>query len=300
MKLSNRTRIIIIILALLVMIAGILCAAYPYIASIYAEQVRSEVQTHYEEVLNTSNEEMLATLRAEAEEWNKQLFTGQISPLEPDTNGYYDTLQLPNTSVIGTIRIPSIDINLPIYHSIADNILAKGVGHMPQSSLPVGGINTHSVLSAHSGMSNSPMFSNLELMEVGDIFYIDILGETLTYQVYEIQEYVDPADITTVQIQRDRDLCTLITCMPYGINSHRLLVHGERIQTVEEPEETTPTATTSPDKTASSKSVWNAQYLLSIIYGAVLACVMVFVAIIVHKTLRRRKDAEQAGEEAES
>ena len=229
MKVSNRARIVIIIAMVIIMLAGICVTIYPLLASFYSEQVRSEVQTQYEEVLKKSDADLLAQLRKEAEEWNQKLFSSQISPLEPKKNGYYDMLNLPNTEIMGYVRIPSINVELPIYHSIADEILSRGVGHMPQSSLPVGGINTHSVLSAHSGMSSSPMFSNLELMEVGDVFFIDILNEIHTYQVYEIKEYVKPEDVTSVKIQRDRDLCTLITCMPYGVNSHRLLVRGVRV-----------------------------------------------------------------------
>lgn len=285
MQLSNKARIGIIIAMVCLVIVGSLIAIYPIFASEYAKRVRSEVKTYYDGAVENSNAEELARYRREAEEWNEKLFSSKISPLEPDTNGYYETLNLPNTEIIGFIRIPSIDVELPIYHSIADDVLSNGVGHMPQSSLPVGGLNTHSVLSAHSGMSNSPMFSNLELLEVGDIFYIDILGETLAYQVYEIPEPVLPADISSVQIQRGRDLCTLVTCTPYGINSHRLLVHAERIELVEVPEETKPADIQEAEP---SDDVWLRNYWSSLILGGVLCVVILLGTVITIVVLRIR------------
>lgn len=285
MQLSNKARIGIIIAMVCLVIVGSLIAIYPIFAAEYAKRVRSEVKTYYDGAVENSNAEELAWYRQEAEEWNEKLFSSKISPLEPDTNGYYETLNLPNTEIMGFIRIPSIDVELPIYHSIADDVLSNGVGHMPQSSLPVGGLNTHSVLSAHSGMSNSPMFSNLELLEVGDIFYIDILGETLAYQVYEIPEPVLPADISSVQIQRGRDLCTLVTCTPYGINSHRLLVHAERIELVEVPEETKPADIQEAEP---SDDVWLRNYWSSLILGGVLCAVILLGTVITIVVLRVR------------
>ena len=285
MQLSRKTRLGIIIAMVFLVIAGTLIAVYPIFASEYAKRVRSEVKTYYDGAVDNSNAEQLAQYRREAEEWNGKLFSSKISPLEPDTNGYYDTLNLPNTEIMGFIRIPAIDVDLPIYHSIADDVLTNGVGHMPQSSLPVGGLNTHSVLSAHSGMSNSPMFSNLELLKVGDIFYIDILGETLAYQVYEIPEPVLPADISSVQIQRGRDLCTLVTCTPYGINSHRLLVHGERIELEAVQEEMKPADTQEQEPT---NDVWLRNYWSSLILGGVLCVVILLGTVITIVVLRVR------------
>ena len=298
---SNRTRTIIIAAMVLVIIIGLGITAYPILASMYSEQVRSEVKTEYSQIVDSAKEDTLQKLLEEAQEWNHKLFSGQISPLDPDGNGYYETLNLPNTQIIGYIRIPSIDVELPIYHSIADSVLTKGVGHMPQSSLPVGGVNTHAVLSAHSGMSSSPMFSNLELMEVGDIFYIDILGQTLAYQVYEIPEPVLPADVTSVQIQRGRDLCTLVTCTPYGVDTHRLLVHGERIDLPEdnEEQEVNPDATTPSDET-SGGDVWMDAYINSILHAAIIAPIVILVSFLGYKLYKRIRKVQSEQEGAEN
>lgn len=292
---SNCTRKIIIAAMILVILVGLGITAYPVVTSLYAEQVRSEIKTEYTAVVDSTKEELLQSMLEDAQDWNHQLFSGLISPLDPDGNGYYETVSLPNTEIMGYIRIPSIDVELPIYHSIADSVLTKGVGHMPQSSLPVGGINSHAVLSAHSGMSTSPMFSNLELMEVGDIFYIDILGQTLAYQVYEIPEPVLPADITSVQIQRGRDLCTLITCTPYGINTHRLLVHGERIELPETPAEVTPSATT-PTAEPSGMDVWMDAYIHSIIVAVIAAPLIILAFFLAYKLIQKRHRQKDTGD----
>lgn len=276
MRLSPKAKFFTILAMVLLIVAGAAIAIYPLFATAYAERVRSEIKVYYDGAVDNSNAEQLAQYRREAEAWNSKLFSGKISPLEPDSNGYYDVLNLPNTEIMGFVRIPSIGVDLPIYHSIADDVLSNGVGHLPQSSLPVGGVNTHTVLSAHSGLSSGPMFSNLEQMAIGDKIYIDILGETLVYQVYEIPEPVLPADISSVQIQRGKDLCTLVTCTPYGVNSHRLLIHAERI-TLEDPDpaEAAPVLTEQED---SPESVWLKNYWRSLVFGAVLCVLLVSFA----------------------
>lgn len=291
MNMNNKTRKIIIAVMILFIIVGMGITAYPVVASLYADQVRSEIKTEYNAVVDSAKEELLRSLMEEAQQWNQQLFSGQISPLDPDGNGYYNTLDLPNTEIMGYIRIPSIGVELPIYHSIADEVLSKGVGHMPQSSLPVGGVNSHAVLSAHSGMSTSPMFSNLELMEVGDIFYIDILGQTLAYRVYEHKEWVDPADITTVQIQRGRDLCTLVTCMPYGVNTHRRLIQGERIELPDDSVENIILAT-APTEEPYGMDVWMDSYIHSIVTALIAAPLIIIVCLLVYKLIRKHSREE--------
>lgn len=284
MQLTKKKRIVLIVAMVLVCIIGILITVYPLIASRHADRVRSEVQTQYEEVLDGAEEKLLAQLKQEADKWNEKLFSGEISPVLPQENGYYETLDLPDTNVMALIRVPVIGIELPVYHSIADEVLTKGVGHMPQSSLPVGGVNTHSVLSAHTGLETGPMFSDLERMELGDIFYIDVLGQTLTYQVFDI-EVVVPEDITSVQIQRDKDLCTLLTCTPYGVNTHRLLVHGQRIPTKDVPEETV----AKQNDTEPEQSVWMDEYYRSIKLGIIFFLVIVAGGVCVICIGRRIK-----------
>ena len=153
--------------------------------------------------------------------------------MKPEKNGYTEQLVLDGVDAMGYIEIPAISVTLPIYHGVSSTALSKGVGHMPQSSLPVGGETTHTVLSAHTGMAGNPGFSDLETLHAGDTFSLHVLGETLTYAVTQMQ-VVLPAEVDSVQIQAGKDLCTLVTCTPFGVNSHRLLVRGHRIDNLEE------------------------------------------------------------------
>lgn len=217
----------------LLMVFSLLAAIYPIIASWSTARSQAQVRTQYQEQMNETDHSELEAIWAAAEEYNQKLFNGEISPGEaPYQAGYYDMLNLTGTGLMGYIEIPKIDVNLPIYHTVEETVLSKGAGHMPQSSLPVGGENTHAAISAHTGLASAPMFTELIQMEVGDVFYISTLGVRLAYEVEEVLT-VDPSDVSHIQIQRERDLVTLITCTPYGINSHRLLVRGHRIELTE-------------------------------------------------------------------
>ena len=141
---------------------------------------------------------------------------------------YEDLLNIAGNGIMGFVVIPKISVNLPIYHGTDTQTLAAGVGHLLGSSLPVGGSNTHAVLTAHSGMSSQKMFSDIDELKIGDLFYLEVLGETLAYQVDQIKTVL-PEDTTYLQIGGDEDFCTLVTCTPFGINTHRLLVRGERV-----------------------------------------------------------------------
>ena len=293
---------IIILLLLLISLIGVGIMLYPRIAANYAETVRSEVQTHYEEVISVVDTSELDAVRASAEVYNHRLFSGEISPLEPEENAYYDELQLPDTDVMCYISIPGIDVYLPVYHGIGNDALGKGAGHMPQSSLPVGGLDTHSVITAHSGMAQSPMFSDLERMKIGDIFQIKILGETLTYEVENIS-VVLPQEVDAVQIQRDKDLSSLVTCTPYGVNSHRLVVTGHRIENPTE-EQIQPTVSGNEEQEDIS-SVWADQYWKSIKIGAGIAVGFILLAVVLYFILmygptKPRKRGKYSHEERES
>ena len=133
---------------------------------------------------------------------------------------------------MGYLQIPAIDLQLPIYHGVTEEVLQKGVGHLPESSLPTGGENTHCVLSAHAGLNDQKLFTDLELLELGDRFTLYILGEQLTYEVNSIQTVL-PDQLQSLSIQPGEDLVTLMTCTPYGINTHRLLVRGHRVENAE-------------------------------------------------------------------
>ena len=167
---------------------------------------------------------------------------------------------------MGYIRIPKIHVELPIFHGVATDTLDAGCGHMPQSSLPIGGESTHAVLSAHTGMASAPMFSDLPQLTVGDRFTIKILGQDLTY---EIQSEADirtvlPVEVQAVQIKSGQDLCTLVTCVPFGVNTHRLLVTGHRITAAEKP--VSSESMEMPEE-ENSPSLWKAEYMKSLWIG---------------------------------
>lgn len=272
-----------------VMALGLVMTVYPLAASWYGERHRSGVRTEYQAALEAADTSSLAAARAAAEEWNRMLYAGEIDPLLPKENGYFDCLDLTGSGIMGYIRIPKINVELPIYHGTGDAALRAGAGHMPQTSLPVGGENTHAVISAHTGMASSPMFTDLELLEVGDRFAVEVLGEILTYQVTEIQ-VVLPVDASAVQIERGKDLCTLVTCTPYGVNTHRLLVRGKRVETpAAELEERTKAEAVSSDTT----SVWMEQYWRSIGIGLAAAVGLILLAQVWPRRGRRKGRYEQ-------
>lgn len=289
MNLSKKKKIILALALIVIFLLGIFIMAYPYVSAQYAEKVRSIIQTEYEEVVeDPAKAAEINTIRDAAVEYNHKLYSGLISPLEPEENGYYEQLSVEGSDIMCYIRIPTINVSLPVYHGIGEAELAMGAGHMPQTSLPVGGTNTHTVISAHSGMASSPMFTDIGLLEIGDLVYIDVLGETLTYQVYQEPVVVLPYEVENVKIQSDKDLLTLVTCTPINVNSHRLLVHCERIETVEEAEE----EVVVQEQTVENPSVYAQTYMRNIYTGLLLGLFIILVAVVVIVILRKRSEKE--------
>jgi sortase A len=169
-----------------------------------------------------------------ANEYNKLLYETDFPLTDyPKVPGYYDTLRVTDNGMIGYLKIDRIGVELPIYHGTSDDVLNRGVGHLEGSSLPVGGESTHSVMSAHRGLPSSKLFTDLDRVEKGDTFQIIVLDQVLTYQV-DFIKVIEPTDVVNLQIMKGGDYCTLFTCTPYGINTHRLLVRGVRIETIKE------------------------------------------------------------------
>lgn len=219
---------------IIIFIIGALILFYPKISSWYLKQIQRAAVQSYEYQVTGLSEEERTQLWEEAVEYNEQLAGSvvkdpfaSIDEINP-FDRYYTTLDI-GGGMMGNVYIPEADIFLPIYHGVGDEILDKGVGHIPASALPVGGEGTHSILTGHSGLPSTEMFNNLEKMKIGDVFYLKILNQTLAYQVYEI-ETILPDNISSLKREEGKDLATLITCTPYGINTHRLLVMGERVE----------------------------------------------------------------------
>ena len=267
---------------LLMVVLGLGAMFYPMLSSLYMDSVRSQIQSQYQGDISSSNQKILEQLKEQAQTYNRKLFSGELSLLTPEENGYFEQLLIPGGSqIMAYIHIPRIQVNLPILHGVSTEVLDAGCGHMPQSSLPVGGESTHAVISAHTGMASSPMFSDLPLLKPGDTFTIEALGEILTYQIQSEDDIrtVLPVEVQAVKIKNGQDLCTLVTCVPFGVNTHRLLVTGHRIPTAVEAD--TPEIAEAPDNT----SLWKTEYLKSLWIGvgvlgfiaAAGACVLVYI-----------------------
>lgn len=280
----RRTKILVIIAMLIVALGGIAAVAYPFIAAEYNARFHSEVLSEYEQqVQQGNNTEISASIMA-AHAYNGALFRGEINGADPENTDYYNLLNLSKNGIMGYVDIPTIDVRLPIYHGTSDATLDKGAGHMPPTSLPVGGENTHAAISAHTGMASDPMFTNLELLEIGDLFYIYVMGNTLCYEVESVNIVV-PDDISLLKIQRGRDLVTLITCTPYGVNSHRLLVTGHRTS-LPEVQETTANSITQIEP--EPLSIWERKYLEGIALGLVASILPIAITFIsLFKTRRK-------------
>lgn len=273
-----------IFMCLLVLI-GLGLMLYPAVAAWYGDRVSSEVMIDYiNDIDNTGIDKINDALNA-AHKWNHGLSTGSFDVLQPDENGYFSQLNLAGNGVMGWIEIPKIHVRLPIYHGVGDNALKSGVGHLPPTSLPVGGESTHAVLSAHSGASQK-LFSDLPLLETGDVFFVRVLNQEIWYEVDQIKTVL-PTQIDDLQIIPGEDHMTLITCTPYGVNTHRLLVRGKRID--EPPAQAPVDSAVEADKGDSKKpeSVWLRNYVLALIIGIVLPLILLLSIVI----KRRKKNA---------
>ena len=237
-KRRSRQKIYVAVIALLV---GAVFIAYPFLSdAVNQRRERLVVQTASETVDNTDKSTLEAE-RQRAYEYNENLLDGRAvvtDPFDPDAErpndeDYNVSLNLSGDGVMGTINIPKIHLELPIYHGTEESTLEHGVGHLQGTSLPIGGESSHSVLSGHTGLPTMKIFDNLDQLEVGDYFIISVLGEDHAYEVTSV-EVVLPDETDSLVIERGRDLCTLVTCTPYGINSHRLLVHAERCEIPDE------------------------------------------------------------------
>jgi sortase A len=215
-------------------LVGICILLYPAFSDFWNSKTQSRAINDYESVLDNLNEQDYAEIFDTAHAYNKALYDTDYPLTEyKKVPGYEQALNVTENGMIGYLKIDRISLELPIYHGTSDTVLSKGVGHLEGSSLPVGGESTHSVMSAHRGLPSSKLFTDLDRMEIGDTFQIIILDQTLTYQVDQVK-VITPTEVEDLRMVEGADYCTLFTCTPYGINTHRLLVRGVRIETMEE------------------------------------------------------------------
>ena len=222
------------LLLVLVFLVGLSLLLYPTVSDYWNSLHQSRAIASYAEQVATLDNAAYDALWAEARAYNDTLRTktDRFTLTDEELAEYNATLNVPGTNVIGYIEIPKIDCYLPIYHGTDEATLQVGVGHLEGSSLPVGGAGTHCVLSGHRGLPSAKLFTDLDQLAEGDTFVLYVLDETLTYQVDQIR-IVEPQEVDELAIQDGQDYCTLVTCTPYGINTHRLLVRGHRVENAE-------------------------------------------------------------------
>ena len=277
------------IFSALFVFAGICLLFYPWISNyVNSHQAENEVKSYTETVEKNADKEEQERLYKEAVEYNKTLPDNQIHLTEPfeaslvntEPYVYENLLSVNGMDTMGSIKIPDINVNLPIMHGTSDAVLQKAVGHLKGSSLPVGGKDTHCVLTGHTGLSNMKLFTDLTELKKGDVFILTTLGHKLAYKVIDIY-VVTPNDVDKLKIIEGLDLCTLVTCTPYGINSHRLLVRAERTKYVPEDEKV---PFTNP-----IRSQWMRSYLIAVLIGLGIALLLIILHRIFIITKRKKE-----------
>ena len=253
----------------LLFLAALCLTLYPLVSNYVNQKYASQIHSAYQEVMEQADDSELLKAKELADAYNRSLVPGATEAysqegLQAASANYDSQLNLAGNGIMGYVEIPKISVNLPIYHGTENDSLERGIGHLLGSSLPVGGENTHSILSGHSGMASQKMFTDLEQLIIGDVFYLHVLDETLAYQVVEINTVL-PYDTSLLGIVPGEDLCTLVTCTPYGVNTHRLLVRGSRIPYEE--------ATALADEITehAPHSTWEQKYLQGILWGVIVA-----------------------------
>ena len=235
-KASKKNRITAILLVA-VLLAGLSLLLYPLISNYWNSIHQSQAIATYMDDVSELDDSTYDTLWEEAQSYNASLLENEnrFFPDEEERQQYEQLLRISDdgiNGIIGYIEIPNIDVTLPIYHGTSEEILQVAIGHIEGSSLPVGGLSTHCVISGHRGLPSSRLFTDIDQLSEGDIFTLLVLDEALTYEVDQIR-IVEPDDISLLEIKEGEDLCTLVTCTPYGVNSHRLLVRGHRVENQE-------------------------------------------------------------------
>ena len=272
----------------IIFLAGLSLLLYPFVANQWNNYRQKQLISGYEQVV--SEKEAAEGIdydaeRKKAEDYNEALLPcvlpdsfalAESSGVDPV---YMNTLNIAGDEMMGSVEIPKINIKIPIYHTTEEDVLNKGAGHLEGSSLPVGGANTHAVISAHRGLPSASLFTDLDQMKVGDHFLLHVLDETLCYEVDKIS-VVKPEDTSALAVEDGQDLVTLLTCTPYGVNTERLLVRGHRVPYVEEE--------VKEEKTVLSGSSLHTNYLLWVFVGLSVTALFIFVLYLKETNLKRR------------
>lgn len=270
------------VLMLACLLVGTGLVLYPVVGTYLNDRSFSDAVSHYEQAVQTLPEDERQQMLAEAHAYNDSLrgdpvhdpFVANSGYAVPEN--YNEVLDVDGTGLMGTVTIPSIGLALPIYHGTSDEVLAHGAGHIPQTSLPVGGTGTHAVITGHTGLPTARLFTDLEQLKVGDLFVVEVLGERHAYAVDDVS-VVEPDDVSSIRADSEHEYVTLLTCTPYGVNSHRLLVRG--------------VPTKLPDD-ASLEAETHVPWQLKAAFGALVVLVAVLVVRAVRKQRRMRMPRE--------
>ena len=261
-----KKRILLICCASLLLLVAVGVTIYPLVSNRVNEKYQSLVCTEYDEAVAEEDDKKIQDAKEEALEYNQALLPVQYhtDALQAAQVDYHTLLNIGGNNIMGYVEIPKIDLYQPIYHGTGTEILDDGIGHLIGSSLPIGGDGTHAVLTGHSGVAGKRLFSDIDQLTQGDVFYIHVLDDVLAYEVTETHTVL-PYDTTFLTIEDGKDRCTLITCVPFGINTHRLLVQGDRIpyEEAEQIREVTAKIT--------APSTWQRQYYRGLLMGVVMA-----------------------------
>ena len=282
---------IITICAAVLFLTALGLTLYPLISNYVNQKYASEIQTAYQELIQQTDDSVLQEAKQRAVSYNLAITPGTADAYSEESlssaaENYDNQLDIAGNGIMGYVEIPSIQIRLPIYHGCTENEFSKGAGHLPSSSLPVGGRSTHAVLAAHSGRADSKMFTDLDQVKEGDLVYLYVLNKTLTYEVDKIT-VTTPFDTDAIQIIDGEDLLTLLTCTPYGTNTHRLLVRGHRIF----PDETRSASNSSEEKpehtdTAVHRSTWTNEYRNGLTEGLLFALLILLISVFLYGIIR--------------
>ena len=227
-KKGQKMKFVKSVIAIILIIIGIIILLYPKISNYIEQKNQIEFIKEYKE--NISKME----ITTKDEEYQKaEKYNEYLNGLENKNSDYEEILNISENGIMAYIEIPKISVYLPIYHGTKDDVLKKGIGHLENSSLPIGGVSTHAVLTGHTGLLKAELFTRIRELKIDDYFYIYTLGQKLTYKVYQIK-VVLPTEVDDIKIQEGKDLVSLVTCTPYGVNTHRLLVQAIRTENIEE------------------------------------------------------------------
>ena len=292
---DKRRKVITISLAALFFLLALGLTIYPVFSSRYNAAHQSQIHTEYQDAVQALPDAAIPEARAAAQAYNEELWSSIVrygsyskDSVTSAVEEYAQLLDLTGTGTMGYVHIPKLGVSLPIYHGTEEETLDRGIDHLIGSSLPIGGSNTHTILTGHSGLASQKTFSDLDKLEIGDTFYLEVLNEVLAYEVDQINTVL-PHDTTYLGLEEGKDLCTLVTCTPFGVNTHRLLVRGRRIAYPPEDSENPTMELTETSETVDS--TWEQEYEKGVYFAIGIVAVICLILFIVWLTQKGESNA---------